>query len=214
MRTTHGVDTFIETGTYQGGTAAWASGFFKQVITIEGSLEFHRAARERHADLRNIDFLVGDSTVLLAEALARTPGRPAILWLDAHWMPGSYGSGAECPVLEEIAAVNRSGTGHFLLIDDARLFLAPPPRPHRAADWPDLAALLAALGSDPGQSRYTTIYDDVIISVPESAREATRNYLQEQTTAKFHVSAGVPSAPTGFKWIKQSVTAISKLWPG
>ena len=148
MRTTHGVDTFIETGTYQGGTAAWASGFFKQVITIEGSLEFHRAARERHADLRNIDFLVGDTTVLLAEALARTPGRPAILWLDAHWMPGSYGSAPECPVLQEIAAVTVRLRA-FRAKDDARLFMAPPPRPHRAADWPTSRRVAGRAGCGP-----------------------------------------------------------------
>ena len=211
LRETYGVQTFIETGTYQGGTTAWASGLFEQVITIEGSADFHRAAREKYAHRQNVDFLFGDSITLLPEALARTGGRPAILWLDAHWMPGSYGSGAECPVLQEIEAVNRSSAVHFLLIDDARLFMAPPPRPHRAADWPDLGALLAVLSADSIRPRYTTVYDDVIICVPETAREAMRNYLQERITTEF--KAGAVIAPTGFDRIKHYARRqFSELW--
>ena len=166
--------TFVETGTHLGDTSAWAAGHFERVFTIEASEDYHRAARERHASLTNVEFLLGDSRIQLAETVARLSS-PALFWLDAHWMGAGtlpqvevYGHAAECPALREIEIINAGLPGHFIFIDDARLFLAPPPHPHRAADWPDIAALLTAL--DDPLARYTVIHDDVIASVPQAYR--------------------------------------------
>lgn len=199
LRNTYGLHTFIETGTHLGATAAWASEIFEQVITIEGSREFYEESRRRHADRHNINFLLGDSRTHLPEALATLSG-PALCWLDAHWMGPNpelkadiFGRTAECPVLEEIAAVRRAGSGHFILVDDARLFLLPPPRPHRAADWPSLDEVLAALAGE-SPPRYTAVYQDVLLSAPGSAREALRGHFQELVTAPPRVADGSPLA--------------------
>lgn len=189
LRTTFHVSTFIETGTHLGATSAWASEHFDKVITIEGSEHYHGEAKRLHAHRANIQFLLGDSRELLHTVLGAHPA-PAIFWLDAHWMgvERAYGKAAECPVLHEIAAVQQSGSGHFILIDDARFFCGPPPRPHEAADWPGIGPLLAAL--EPSFSgRYTVIHDDVLISVPASARTAAESYFQDLATEALQAAA-------------------------
>ena len=192
LRATYGLTAFVETGTYMGGTAVWASERFERVFTIEGSPEFHRRAQEKYRSRTNIEFLLGDSRSMLQAALSRLGGTPALFWLDAHWMPGSFGDAHECPVLQEIEAVQQSPAEHFILIDDARLFLAPPPLPHRARDWPDIATVLAALSPPHRPPNYTVVLNDVIISVPATALDAMQHFFQELTTAAFQATAPPP----------------------
>ena len=185
MRTEFKLGEFVETGTYLGNTAAWASEQFERVFTIEGSPDFHQQASKHHQERRNIEFLLGDSRTMLSEVVARLGNTPALFWLDAHWMPGSFGQANECPVIEEIAAIHQSQAEHFILIDDARLFLAPPPLPHRAKDWPDIGAVLSALNIPGRLPNYTVVYNDVIISVPAHARASMCDFYQQQTTSAF-----------------------------
>lgn len=195
MRTVFGITTFVETGTFRGETAAWASERFDRVYTIEGSPDFRHEAQERHRDKTNIEFLLGDSGAVLKELVPRLSDGPALFWLDAHWMPGSFGEKHECPLLEEIKVIHQSIGEHFILIDDARLFLAPPPLPHRARDWPDIGAVLAALNPPEREPNYCVIHNDVIISVPETSRDVMRDYHQAQTTAAFQGGAQQPPHP-------------------
>jgi FkbM family methyltransferase len=188
IRATFDIATFVETGTYLGETAAWASERFERVITIEASNEFHREAQQRHGQKHNIEFLHGDSRTILREVVSRLGKTPAVFWLDAHWMPGSFGKAHECPVLQEIDAIHQSMTEHFILIDDARYFLAPPPFPHCAHDWPDITSVLSALNTPGRPGKYSVVYNDVIISIPAFARATMQNLYQEQTTADFQSS--------------------------
>jgi hypothetical protein len=168
--------TFVETGTHLGGTAAWAAGVFERVVTIEGAEALHRVAAGRLRTFANVEAIHGHS----GDVLARLGEAPAPLyWLDAHWCgEGTHGATAECPVLAEIAAIARHTCDPFLLIDDARLFLAPPPPPHRADDWPAIGPLLAALDAAfPGG--YTVVVDDVIVRVPLAARPWLLGCLQD-----------------------------------
>ena len=185
LRSGFQVSTFVETGTYQAQTARWASDCFEQVFTIEGSPEFHRAAQERYRDQHNINFLLGDSSSMLRDVVTGLGNKPALFWLDAHWMPGSFGEHHECPLLQEISAIHQSDAEHFILIDDARLFLAPPPLPHRAKDWPDINAVMAALNAANRPPNYTVIFNDVIVSMPAFARESMQPFFQGLTTAVF-----------------------------
>ena len=194
LREAFRVSTFVETGTYLGGTAAWASEHFERVFTIEGSPDFRRQAQERHADKKNIEFLLGDSRSMLREVVSRLGNTPAIFWLDAHWMPGSFGETHECPLLEEIAAIHQSTAEHYILIDDARLFLMPPPSPHRASDWPDIVSTLSALNAPDRAPNYSVVHNDVIISIPAFAKEAMQRFYQEQTTMALHTPNQPPAS--------------------
>ena len=151
------------------------------MITIELSTKYHAGAVERFRARPGVTVLNGNSAARLREIV---PGlaKPAVFWLDAHWSGlDTAGREAECPVIEEIAAINAAAPAHFVMVDDARLFGAPPPRPHRAEEWPDLATTMTALGN--GDRRYVALFDDVLIAVPSSAREFLRGVLQDLATA-------------------------------
>lgn len=177
-----GVGEFIETGTYRGDTAAWAAGHFSRVTTIELSPEFHAAAVERFRAQPAVRALQGNSATVLREVIPALGG-PALFWLDAHWSGlDTAGREAECPLLEEIALINAAPDGHVVLVDDARLYCAPPPRPHRAEHWPDLASTVEELAN--GDRRHVVLVDDVFVAVPRTEREFLTGWLQDAARAK------------------------------
>lgn len=182
LRDAFGISDFIETGTYLGATAAWAAGHFVLVTSIEAAPALHRRAVDSHGHLANLRLLLGDSRVELPRVLGSTE-RPALLWLDGHWSAGAtFGEGAECPLLEELRAVAAAPLEHFTLIDDARLFLAPPPPPHDPSQWPTLTEVLDALRARaPERAPFVVIIDDVLIAVPPSAQPLLREYLRRRS---------------------------------
>jgi hypothetical protein len=187
LRSQAGVGDFVETGTATGKTALWASQRFARVYTIERSPQFFAQAQRSYGQTPNLTMLQGDSRALLPSVVGRLQG-PALFWLDAHWMAGeSYGEGDECPLLEEIALIDAGRLDHLLLIDDARLFLAPPPRPHRAEQWPDLVQLIAALTARV-PDRAVVVIDDVIVAVPAALRPALTSFCQDAATASWEAS--------------------------
>lgn len=175
------LDDFVETGTYRGDTAAWAAAHFARVATIELSPEYHAVAVARFRAEPRVRVLLGDSGTQLREVAAALPG-PAIFWLDAHWSGlDTAGRETECPLLAELAILNAAPATHTLLVDDARLFAAPPPRPHRAELWPDLGAVLDALRAV--GRRHVVMFEDVLIAVPVAERDFLAGWLQDALAA-------------------------------
>jgi len=80
-------------------------------------------------------------------------------------------------LLAEIALINTAPRTHTLLVDDARLFCAPPPRPHRAEQWPDLVSTVSALSE--GGRRHVVLFEDVLVAVPADQREFLDAWLQD-----------------------------------
>lgn len=172
-----GIGHFVESGTHLGGTANWAANHFDRVTTMELSPHFHAEASKRLAAQPKVELLCGDSGKLLRDILGKMSA-PGIFWLDAHWSGGeTAGEEAECPVLLEIEAVNESPLANVVLVDDARLFSAPPPHPHKAAHWPDLFTLVGAL--EGSGRRYVVIFEDVLVAVPVAARPFFTAWLQD-----------------------------------
>ena len=124
------IQQFIETGTYQGNTAIWASEHFDSVISVEDSQVIYQELLRNHPDIPKIRFIIGDSVTFLADRV-RELNESAVFWIDSHWCgEESYGENDQCPLLLEIAELNKSPRPQFILIDDARLFLFPPPAPN------------------------------------------------------------------------------------
>lgn len=175
-----GSNSFIETGTFKGDTAKWASTHFEKVFTIENSREIYKETTEHLSDIKNIEFRFGHTREQLVK-IVPTLNLPGIFWIDAHWCGGaSYGQQDECPVVDEIQIINTSDYQHCILIDDARLFMEPPPHPHNANSWPDITELLNVLNEK--KRRYIIIRDDVIIAVPETAKALVLEYCRASQT--------------------------------
>lgn len=181
LRDRYELKDFIETGTFYGDTAAWASSHFDNVITIEFSREIYDQTLARHGNIQNITFLFGDSRYVLKTIVPKLT-HPAIFWLDSHWSGGeTYGENDECSLIEELRMINLSKYTHFIFIDDARLFTSPPPRPHLIKQWPSIGEVIDALKS--GKHKYyIVLFEDVVIAVPEYAKELVANHCQEVNT--------------------------------
>ncbi|MEG3896269.1 MULTISPECIES: FkbM family methyltransferase [unclassified Microcoleus] len=191
LKAAYGINNFIETGTYQGHTAYWASQVFEQVFTIEYSQDLYQKVTEKYGHIKNIDFLYGDTRKLLYRTVSQLQN-PSLFWLDAHWSGGpTYGEIDECPLLAEIEIINRSDCEHFIFIDDARLFLAPPPQPHSPQQWPDISVVLNLLNLGKN-SRHIVIIDDVIIAVPALAKELIVQYCQNWIASLGNTGTGKP----------------------
>lgn len=174
--TTFKITNFVETGTYEGGTAIWAANHFKKVLTIEYSKELYEQAIAKF-NISNIEFIFGDSRTELSKLIERLDSS-SLFWLDAHWSGGlTYGDTDQCPLIEEINIINSSSFDNFILIDDARLFTSPPQPPHKIEQWPDIVAVLQALQSKQSD-KYVVIIEDVIIAVPSFAKTVVSEYCQ------------------------------------
>jgi len=171
------VQTFVETGTFRGETTAWAAGLFPEVFSVEAQAELFRDTSEKLHRLTNVVLRNSDTRTFLSELVPALAG-PALFWLDAHWCGSEWTHGAadECPLLRELEIIARSPHAHYVLIDDARLFLAPPGPPHDSHAWPTLREVMSSPVIANPQS-YTVVFDDVIATVPLAARDWLAAYL-------------------------------------
>lgn len=184
LRDTFLISDFVETGTFLGVTAFWASQYFRQVYTVEASQELFERAVKSHSSIKNIEFTHGTSQAMLGDLLPRLI-HPALFWLDAHWSAGiTFGEKDQCPLLGEIQALQNILHDAFVMIDDANLILSPPPRPNSLTAWPDIYTVLHAL-KQTAQTTYVLVFENVIISVPEYAKSYVSAYCQEINTRRF-----------------------------
>jgi hypothetical protein len=158
---------FVETGTWNGDSAAWAAKVFPSVVTIEINDEPRQRAMRKYGHLSSINFLLGDSSSILPELVAGFKG-PAFFWIDAHAGGGFFGYEDYCPLLKELEIIASSPYSHYIFIDDARAFLAPPPPPFNPERWPALFDVLNAARKR--HPYYCVVIQDVVMCVPPEAR--------------------------------------------
>ncbi len=188
---------FIETGTYLADTALWAAHYYDRVISIEADRGLCDAARKRLASYANVNVLLGQSQDVLA-ALVPKLNRAALIWLDAHWCGGAVavaGESQECPLLEEITAIDAGTIQHLILIDDARFFLNPPPPPHKREHWPSAGAVIEQLRAK--YDSYICVIDDVIIRLPIALREPFEAFISHRPPPTLRAVIKQAFAPAG-----------------
>jgi len=181
LATRFSIHNFIETGTYLGGTSAWAATEFKDVWTSELHPDSFHRAKLNLEKFRNVRIYNEASPSFLDTILTDVKGR-AFFWLDAHMMPGSVTAGLdhECPVLDEIRSIIRwSKLDSYIFVDDARLFLAPAALPHKAEQWPSVREILDAF--EPLKSTHHIIVnEDILMVVPLEAKGFLVDYCQQR----------------------------------
>jgi hypothetical protein len=204
LRDTFKVNSFVETGTNRAETAVWASANFERVFTIEAYGPLYQRAIEAFGDRKNIQFLQGDSRIHIRSLLTFL-AEPAIFWLDAHWCgEQTFGKSDECPVVGELELLNSSKVDHIVLIDDARLFLAPPPPPHESGHWPDITTICKLLSMQ-DTNRYVVVHDDVIIGVPDAAKPRLIEFIRSETLKSALQPPTVTVRRTPFSWTRSII---------
>lgn len=136
-----GYRNFVETGTFQGDTAARMAAFGFEVCTIELSEELHRRAVERFAGQPKVRCMQGDSAEMLPGVVAGLT-QPALFWLDGHYSgEGTAKAAVETPVLAEIACLATERVRRPELIDRCSLYIDDI-RLCGSGDYPRLSVLL------------------------------------------------------------------------
>lgn len=203
------IKVFIETGTYLGHTTRWASQYFECVFTVERSEKLFYAHAKELAQIKGVTPLLGDSREVLPTILKKIGEQKAIFWLDGHWSGGeTYGIDDECPLLDELDILGER-TQDIILIDDARLFLSAPPRPHKVNQWPTIRDIIKAPSVSQKES-YIQIIDDVIFCVPneEKLRLHLSNYAQDRADAfwaEFRRYQNAPTKKLSFRYILSKI---------
>lgn len=173
-----GITTFVEGGTFRGGTAQKMSPYFERVYTIENSQEMFDIASVNLKNIPNIKQLQGDTRDHLQRIISNHDN--ILYWLDAHWSGGvTYGKEDECPLIDELKIIfNSKNKNQVILIDDARLFLAPPPSPHKKELWPSMKMVFKYIPDN-----WDVIeYNDVIYLFAIEYSEAFLSKMQEYIT--------------------------------
>jgi len=173
------LEVFVETGTFRGDTLALARRHFPRCESVELSVEYHAQAKQRFAGVDGVELACGPSPDFLRERRKRHQAARTLFWLDAHWCAAEVAGGADSqsPLLAELSAIERLHPDSVLLIDDARLYLCAPPKPHRLGDWPDLDEILRALISLSATHRIVVL-NDVIVFYPERIRAEMQEHAQ------------------------------------
>ncbi len=117
------LNTFVESGTYLGGTVAFMRKHCDQVYSVEFQPHLAIAAQRRFAGDQDIHIFQGDGSQCMPRIVPELRG-PALFWLDGHFEPGTTRDGEiACPTLQEMsAALGDARYTHIVLVDDAHDF--------------------------------------------------------------------------------------------
>lgn len=177
------LDVFVETGTFRGDTVELVKDLFREIHSVELSPEYFEAASSRFARQAHIDLVRGDSAMALADWAPRLRERSVLYFLDAHWCvaDNTAGETSQCPLLNEIRSIGQLNAESLIVIDDARLFLAPPLAPHEISQWPNFNEVLDVLRAISPFHRVMVLNDNIVF-FPPAASDAVLEYAQHAGT--------------------------------
>ena len=171
---------FFETGTYKGDTVFQQLNNFKKIVSVELSHNLWEGAFARFQNDHHVEIIHGDSPQVLAKMQHQLAETSVVYWLDAHWCvaSGTAGEKSQCPLLEELLAIHHLNRFSVIIIDDARLFLAPPLAPHEVSEWPQFHNIIKRLYALSDEHELIVI-NDVILYYPISIKKDIIDYAQQ-----------------------------------
>ena len=176
------LQVFVETGTFEGESIRRVRPQFDEIHSVESSTEYYTQGVSRFRDDPKIFLYLGHSPDVLRQLAPSLRNKSVLYWLDAHWCVADHAAGdsSQCPLLDELGAISRLNEQSVILIDDARLFLCPPPRPHEVSQWPSFDSILKCLrGMSPAHE--VMVLNDVLVCYPAGVREALTHYAYEHS---------------------------------
>ena len=176
------LEVFVETGTFEGESIRRVRPQFDEIHSVESSTEYYTQAVSQFRDDPKIFLYAGHSPEVLRKLAPSLLKKSVLYWLDAHWCVADQtaGESSQCPLLDELGAISRLNEQSVILIDDARLFLCPPPRPHEVSQWPSFDSILKCLrGLSPAHE--VMVLNDVLVCYPAGVREALTQYAYEHS---------------------------------
>lgn len=171
---------FFETGTYKGDTVFQQLNNFGKIISVELGEELWKEAASRFKDNQHVAIIHGDSSQVLAEMQEALSKESVVYWLDAHWCvdAGVAGDKSQCPLLRELSSIHSLNKKSIIIIDDARLFLAPPLPPHEISEWPSLSQVIHSL-FELSKSHELMVVNDMIVYYPAPIKDRIVSYAQQ-----------------------------------
>ncbi|WP_145573389.1 glycosyltransferase family 2 protein [Yersinia alsatica] len=173
------LDIFVETGTFKGDTIELIRDKFSEIYSVELSNEYYEMAVQRFADYANINLVHSNSPSAMQNWMPGLINKSVLYFLDAHWCAAENTASiaSQCPLLDEINAIGKLNAESVIVIDDARLFLAPPLIPHEISQWPSFHQIISALLSM-SSNHELMVVNDVIVFHPKYAKAVMQSYAQ------------------------------------
>jgi len=189
------LSTFVETGTFHGDTLIVMAPIFKKLYSVELSKELCEESSKRLEEFKHVSISLDDSPQFIEKLRPSLKDESVLYWLDAHWCvsDNTAGEDSQCPLVKEIEAIEKLNNSSVIVIDDARLFLAPPPEPHEISDWPLFEEVNTALRKLSTEHEIT-IVNDTIVFYPKQCRKAIIEYSAKHGTDWLRIKWGAEFA--------------------
>jgi hypothetical protein len=176
-----GLPMAIETGSYYGGGALQLAAMCEKVWSIEHDPILYEFTRFIYSQVKNIEFILGDSPTILSKILPSV-SVPCLFVLDAHWFNSSprreFAKDRPCPVLGELEAIKLHCTTlerSAIIIDDADMFLGALPPPFRGSEYPSIVRVIECLEGTLTNC-HVQVLDDVIVGGPKDTIDLINEY--------------------------------------
>jgi hypothetical protein len=116
--------TFVESGTYLGGTVEFMLPYVDRVVSVEVDKLLYERARNRFAAEPKAEMVLGDSLEEIPRIVSQLAD-PPLVWLDGHFSYGITGMGEQMEPSPDILRRMRAQglpSGSTIAIDDVHLF--------------------------------------------------------------------------------------------
>ena len=189
------LSTFVETGTFHGDTLIAMAPMFTKLYSVELSKELWEESSKRLQEFKHVSISLDDSPQFIEKLQPSLKNDSVLYWLDAHWCvsDNTAGEDSQCPLVKEIKAIGKLNNSSAIVIDDARLFLAPPPEPHEISDWPLFEEVNNALRMLSAEHEIT-IVNDTIAFYPKQCRPSIIKYAAKYGTDWLRIKWGADFA--------------------
>lgn len=176
------INNFIETGTAQGNTTAWAADHFKTVYTIEIDSKISANTKNK-INATNIEYIVGDSKIELPKLISRLQGK-SLFFLDTH----SISENGEIPtnytLLDDLKTISKL-SDVSIIINDIERFYGPLPSDKNGNNRPNFDQVYSTC-KELFKDSYITIIDGVLLCMPKEAEALISTYWTETYDERFY----------------------------